>query len=574
MYTQSDLWTLPYEDLSDLLRRYPAMYPSDYGTLGAPLLFRPWNLHPWELRADLDGFPQNRRFDGLYESNLQPGNELDTIRLHFLQRGGAGAFDLISRSLKVDTPYTEFQIREGYYGYGTVDFMHGQRVYRTTTMEISGRLAWYDGLRYRSASRFTRIRGKVGFDLGSRWRMTAAWSGSEIKSDFTKNDFAADSLKYVPSREEGTITLAQRDSFKTSLDPSLRLYLREDDETWHSFRAHEMSGGWILKMHANLPRQRLTFHQTGTWARMRYPGIERRVELCGGLALSDSIGLGFGYGQVRAELRRESGWRHDRETDRRLLSDIMVRLETKPVRNISLQGGMEYTECMVPALWWSGSYPLAERPLLIAPEFADLSLRYDGSRESAPPVDRYVKTAAGFRWRRKSAQMDIQILTMKHAGDYATRFTSDGSSLTLVYDKARENNAQVGVSASAVIPLQYGLRLDSWWFAQAKTGDLSNDIDTRGYTRLFFEKEYFHAPLTVRSHISYEHIGRRWAYSDRGSMNLGPNHIFGFRISGTIRGVTLLWGTENILKHHYSYLPGYRMIAKEEYLAFIWRLWL
>ena len=43
---QMDLWTLPYEDLSDLLRRYPGMYPLDYGTMGAPMLFRPWRLEP------------------------------------------------------------------------------------------------------------------------------------------------------------------------------------------------------------------------------------------------------------------------------------------------------------------------------------------------------------------------------------------------------------------------------------------------------------------------------------------------------------------------------------------------
>jgi hypothetical protein len=45
-------------------------------------------------------------------------------------------------------------------------------------------------------------------------------------------------------------------------------------------------------------------------------------------------------------------------------------------------------------------------------------------------------------------------------------------------------------------------------------------------------------------------------------------------VSATVRGVTLIWGTENVLKVHYSFMPGYRMIAKEEYLAFIWRLWL
>jgi hypothetical protein len=116
IFRQADLLTLPYEDLSDLLRHYPGMYPLDYGNIGQPMLFRPWNMNPWQLRVERDGIPQNRIADGLYDPNLQPGSELDTIRYDYLASGGAGTFHLASRHLPVDSPYTEVQIREGFYG--------------------------------------------------------------------------------------------------------------------------------------------------------------------------------------------------------------------------------------------------------------------------------------------------------------------------------------------------------------------------------------------------------------------------------------------------------------------------
>ena len=89
---------------------------------------------------------------------------------------------------------------------------------------------------------------------------------------------------------------------------------------------------------------------------------------------------------------------------------------------------------------------------------------------------------------------------------------------------------------------------------------------------MYFERSFFTAPLIIRSHISYEYIGPRVGYSERGIIQLHPANLIGFRLSGTIHGVTLIWGTENLFKQHYQLVPGYNMISKEEYIAVIWRL--
>jgi hypothetical protein len=570
---QADLWTLPYEDLSDVLRRYPGMYPLDYGTLGAPMIFRPWNLHPWELRVERDGILQNRRFDGLYEPNLQPGNEIETIRYDFLGGGAPGQFSLTTRTLKTDTPYTEFQIREGYYGYGTVDFAHGQRLHRSLTLETTGRLGWYDGMRTPSESRDTRVRGRVGVDLGRRWRAQATYSGSKVMTQFLLNPHH----DYVPSREEGILSVFEKDSFRTRWNPSLTVYSREDRETWGSpWRARELNSGFSAQAHAQLGRQHLIFRQEDSWTEINYPGMTTRSELATGLSVDDSLMLNVVCLSLSTNVRRESGWWEAREQDHRWLTDFTARAETPSWRNLRARAGGGYAESAVPIGWWRGEYPLAARPLVIAPEMTRLALDYSGDHPGGPPVDRHLTSEVGVKWSRRLALCDLAVMTISRPGNFSSRFLVADTTVRLVYDRNPDEQTQIGFAGGAVVPLWYGLRIESWWFRQANSTDIGEASDARGWSRLYFERAFFKSPLTIRSHISYEYLGRRWAFSDRfpDGVFVGPSHLFGFRVSATVRGVTLVWGTENVLKEHYSFMPGYRMIAKEEYLAFIWRLWL
>ena len=133
---------------------------------------------------------------------------------------------------------------------------------------------------------------------------------------------------------------------------------------------------------------------------------------------------------------------------------------------------------------------------------------------------------------------------------------------------------RLGYYGEADVPLRWGLRAQTWWFRQTTTNDLTGASRFAASARLYFEREFFTAPLILRSHISYEYVGKRTEYSDIGAALLPPAYLVGFRLSGTIKGVTLMWGTKNLLNQSYSLLPGYPRIGKEEYLLFIWRLWL
>jgi hypothetical protein len=265
VFTQADLRTLPYEELGDILRKYPGMYPLDYGTPGAPMLFRPWSLLPWECRAEMDGIPQNRLGDGLYDSNQQAVSELGTIGFDFLDGGAAGRFALASRSFPSDSQYAELHLRRGYYNYTDGDFTYSRRLYRRITLEINGRMAVYSTVnRYvrewkqEDGSWSRRIRSQLGFDVGHAWRGTLTYAASSYQAQSSVSPFHP-----YYERRDGIWKLAQQEAARTTFAPSLTLYLRQDREEWgNPLALREMDRGWILEGHARQPHQRFTFEQS------------------------------------------------------------------------------------------------------------------------------------------------------------------------------------------------------------------------------------------------------------------------------------------------------------------------
>ncbi|MBU0508536.1 hypothetical protein KKH27_06865, partial [bacterium] len=576
VFTQEDLQTIPYEDFSDILRRFPGSYPLDYGTLGAPLFMWPWQEHPWLLRVEKDGIPQNRKYDGLYDPNLQPLGEISRAEYVVLSGDPLGTVHLASRQMPVDSPYTEFQIREGFHGFGIVDFAHGQRVYRSLTMEITGRLGWYNGLRYLSASRFNRVRGKIGLDLGRKWRSELTYAGSNVESEFPPTTGGSDT-----EREEGILAFHRTDSASTRLVPRLQLFLRQDRESWgNPFRAWEQTIGYVGEMRVHFPRHSVELRQTTFHTRMEFPtdttngadaSGDPQSELTLDLQVADSVDLERIGIRLWAGLRRAAE-DADRQNGSVALPRCGVEFHSRPIYNVSVHGGTQYAEESVPLAWRTAHYLIGDRPLLVAPSvFSDPNRTFMGSNTKIGDVDRYVTSSVGWLWRADNTFVDVTGIAIHKPGDFENRFVQSETGVDLVRERKTTQAAKLGVAATASVPIRYGLRVDSWWFWQAQNNDFADLADWRGYTRLYFERNFFHAPLTIRSHISYEEIGQRAAYSDRGSGYLGPNRLIGFRISATVRGVTLIWGTENFFKERYAMLPGYTMIRKEEYLAFVWR---
>jgi hypothetical protein len=462
-----------------------------------------------------------------------------------------------------------------------VDFAQGERIHKSTTLELTGRLVFYTGQHDvpgtsdKNSTRFRRIRGRVSFDLPSRWRGSVTWAGSTVNSLTL-----LDTTGFYSERHDGNLTISEKDSQRTTLSPSLILYARQDREKWgNPFADRELTRGSILEAHAVLPYQWLTFRQLNSLSTIDFPGFAQRHELWVGASAADSVGVGVGGVTASVGLRRESNWGVGIPAEKGLVSEAGVAFESLPKYNVTLHGGTQWTEELAPLAWRFGSYRLDRRPLLIAPEFVDSGavVLVPGSAARVAGRDRYWKSSVGLRWDVGGGYADVTALTLSRPGHFRNCFVSGGSTVILNYESEEKDTTQLGLFVNASIPLKWGLKLEGSWFGQAAANDLSHSKDSRGYFRLYFERAFFSTPLIIRAHISDEFIGQRLAFSDVNYgrfYTLGPNNVVGFRVSATIRGVTMIWGTENLLNEAYSILPGYRMIHKEEYLAFIIRLWL
>jgi hypothetical protein len=583
---QFDTWTYSYEDITDFMRMYPGMYPLDYGTMGAPLVFRPWHVDPWTLEVQKDGIPQSRRYDGVFMANLQPVGELDTIRYDFLRGSGTGRFDLRTRNLPVDSPYTEFFIREGFYGYGTIDFAHGQRVYQNLTLELTGRLVWYNGFNLQQRDLFGatheyRLRGRSGFDLGKKWRVEGTYAGANDKPELNYATELPSGLRFTnrlyEERSEGILAIAQKDSFRTAIDPRMTLFTRQDREQWRgSFRAREQMSGEIIQAHANLPRQRLTVEQRTTYSIMNFPGMPEARETVLELGARDSVNVGIGSVEPRGGIRWESLRLAATRTDKKLLMHGGFEFQSVPVKDFVIHGGSEYVEQTLPPAVRFGRYTVSNRPMLLAEAFDSLNATYDGTFASIiTSADRYLKNAVGLRWQRNGAWLDAQVMFLHKPGNFENRLERTRQNIIYPTTVLRDSiDTQLGYYLGGTLPLWYGVSLQGWGFMQASSATPGTSEYQHVFSRLYFEHDYFTAPLTMRAFISYEYLGERTEFSDIGVATLPATNLVGFRVSGTIKGVTLMWGTENFLHTAYSLLPGYPRIGKEEYLEFIWRLWL
>ncbi|MBI5059113.1 hypothetical protein HZB60_04940 [candidate division KSB1 bacterium] len=563
--------TWSYEDLSDWLRRYPGMYVQDYGVLGAPTVIQPWGMAPWLTGARKDGISQSRVGDGLYDSNLQPPAELDSLDFQF-GTDGVGRFSEWTRTIPSDSPYTELQIREGYYNFGSVDLAHGQQIYGRSAIELTGRLVWYDGLRQGvSDSRFNRLRGRYRFHLGRRIASTISYGGSSVQANSQIEARGARN-----EREEGALTLMQADSFRTALNPRLSCYIRRDRERWNSaFNARELVRGWQVSADADYRANRLTLMHEGSYADLRYPGIGDYTETTLDLRLDDRLVLGRVNLQATAEARRADVSFVASEAEFGWLSNARVEGDVALLQGVSLTAATGYHEHGAPSAWRGTRYRIADRPLLISREFSDLDRYYVARIDGHAPggIDRLLNSSVGAKWMRGTAEFAVRLLTVDRRGAFSNQFVLRGDTVTLAY--ARGGDADhLGAASDFDMPVKFGVRVQGSCFTELDSREPARARELRGIGRVYFERDFLTAPLTLRSHLSYEHIGRRRAVSDIADQLLGPTHLVGFRLSATIHGVTLVWGADNLLAQHYYVIPGYLMIRKEEYLGVQWRLWL
>ncbi|MFH1009816.1 MAG: Plug domain-containing protein [bacterium] len=547
-----------HEDLSDILRLFPGMYPQDLGTLGAPLYFLPWGLWPGQMRYTLDGLPLERRYDGLWDPGLLPVSEIDSIvfessPLSGLSPGAGGRINFATRELPVDSPLSEIRLREGYYDYGTVDFAHGQPIYRKLTFQLTGRLGWYRGLREQTGLRLTRIRGKLSFRPAKKWRLEALCFRTKSHCDSKLNESGQ-----TLTRTEGQFSFLPTDSMSASFRPSLRFFLREDGERWgEPWRARDVSGGALLCVSS----RKFGHHFQGTglarFSSMNFPPTRKLGSHDIEVGLTDSVGVANTVGiELGGGLRFEKGW--DTPAQRYGLRGYVPIAKT-----CVLFGGVQRLETFPSPLWMSSSYLLAERPLLLSPSLSNLG---DSLVACPKEKQRSSQMESGVSADLGGAKLRIAALRIATENGFVPWTTASS--------QQSPTDSRWGGAFDGRIPLYEGLSFETRWsFLWISKSDLQPSDDVRGFSRLYFDRTFFKAPLHIRTSLSHTYIGKHVSFSHQGAKTLQPVHLVGLRISAQIGNFRIFWGTENIGARHYEYVPGFLMIRKEEYWGFDWIFW-
>lgn len=577
-----------YEEMSDWIRRFPGMYPMDYGVAGAPVIFRPWGLAPWYVGAERDGIPWQRVSDGLYDSNLDSPDELQSLSLEHDRMDPLGTIVLRTRELPTDTATTEVRLREGYYGFGRVDFVHAQRLSKRVTGEGRGRLWWYDGLRSDagnsiSKSRFYTLSGKLNVQLSSLWRARAEYGGANVDAQspavFLENGIFQRPQIYS-EREYGTLRLEMR---ADEMEFDFGIHARQDRETrdeyfglreryWYGFAATKWRNDHIF----------LNTKIAIETAQMSYPGLERRSHTAPELGFSTGISLGgfdvsaspaFKPVNERWNEKGNEGIRAFDTNENYAFSDAVfrTRIESPKVLATRLYSHWSIAKAHTPSYWRFASLPVQYRALLIDSLFAETNLNlvpnYGSQRDQV--------ALYGFGVHRTEGRINCDVQVVRIDQSKGAFWALDSN--TIFLEQSGPANDHVfprtwGAMYEITAPATPWLMLDAIGSLQSDPDEIGRIIEQRNFIRLLYSNDFFKAPLHIDSYIAYEHIGVHRAVSEIESKVVGPAHLVHLRIEGTIEGVTLIWGMENLTGQHYEYLPGYMLIRKEEYFGLKWTL--
>lgn len=571
--THDRMSTMAYEDLSDWIRRLPGLYPMDYGVAGAPVIFRPWNTQPWMLGAQRDGIPWNRVSDGLYDSNLDSPEGIESIGLRFDGLSPMGTLDIRGRSLPNDSATTEVVLREGYYGFGRVDFAHAQKFSDKLSAEGRGRLFWYDGLRFEtSKSRFYNLSGKLNAKLSEKWNGSLEYGGSDVDAQ-APVAFKVDEIFRRPQiyseREYGTAKLNRNGDV---FDVEFGLHARQDRENrdpyfglrekfWYGYAEGKYAKG----------QTEASVRIAGELADFVFPGVDQTSE--NAIVVNASAHHDFKFLDARARLLRRTKTENARAFKTNLDDpdeSIWASVESKKFAGLSAVAEASKGRKSAPQFWLYANYPTYYRDILVDDRFAD-STYYGGhwqGFEARYEQDEFYVLSGGLNFSHGSTNAQVRWTRLDTGPN---RFLVSNDTL-FYYMGDHGKNPWQGPSLDCDVALTKSFRLQSTSFISVDINGLGRAIDTRSFSRLLFNRDFFKSPLHITSYIAHEMIGNHDAVSEYEAHNVGPTHMLHFRVEGTIEGVTLIWGVENLTGQHYQYLPGFTMISKEEYFGMRWIL--
>ena len=115
------------------------------------------------------------------------------------------------------------------------------------------------------------------------------------------------------------------------------------------------------------------------------------------------------------------------------------------------------------------------------------------------------------------------------------------------------------------------LELSGSWSVNDAIDDPDNTVPGEsGWAAITYRHTYFKDDLRVLGRVEGVYWGERTLNKHLRSYTVPEVTVINFRISATIKDVTMFWGMNNLLSEEYELLGGFPMIHREEVYGIRW----
>jgi uncharacterized membrane protein len=550
------------EDIGDVLRYLPGTYPYDMATFGAYAGIWMRGQTPRKTTYSLDGRVLNHRRNGMADLNEITVEEIEKV---FTEPGvpdphppsTGGDIGFRSYLPMRDVPFSRVALRAGYYGFTTVDFHIAQRFYGNWSANLVGQIGYFEDKGDSTDVESAHFRAHLTH------KPTPLWSGRISYYHYrAKNQIPYPSGHHKSVRNDLILSVARR--------------LKPAGQTRLEFQS------WITDIHQN---DLDVFH-------------ESEARLGGQLrAVAPVCSTGSAWVGLFAE-----GWEIEAENDP---SEQDVEIRAFGGATVPITSGLTASSSVLYAVYDSGiDEPAASTAITLYP----LSwIKLTGSGEWSFRAPSYFES---FGHGRLSLRDDLVEPALRLAlGDtlippselcpersqtfsgevtlslpWSFRLSFGAFRIELsdpiVYRQIEYGHIQAQNGATTAWQGSHVACQWTVWDSLELTGtwnfnDAIDDPDAivpqhSGWTALTYRRTFFQGDLRMIGRIEGKYWGERTLTRSLRTYTAPEAKVFNFRISATIKDVTLFWGMNNMASERYQLLGGYPMIHREDIFGVRW----
>ena len=543
-----------YQDTADIMRLLPGYYHYDLALPGQPqYLFSNGGMQ----ESVLFGMPMNSYFDGGFDYLLASAGYLSEMNIYPGAGRGLvdadGIVEFVPEVIDPEMPYSRIDYRDGYYGFGVVDFTFAQRLREQYGFQLGGRVSEFNGRFANSDQSGEQFRSTAYWYRPDYWNVQFTYLNHHNKAGITHS---YDRRAFV---RNDFFLIAKKAGEESSTDFTLHYYNTEDDFLYKPDPIER-----AVRFKASQRREAAGFSLRPSifadWYWVEAGGFsETQPSLSASLEANKEITVTFSnYSAVKLDYRDE----------------FLFNLSTVFDYQVNSRLGFASSASR------SGKFPA---PLYRVYDLTASDIFRPGSPAWALSPGMQIEPNYNLK-AELTDMVDFNIeyffrpgITLKTGAFYKIQenpvaLQPAGQPDTFTWYNASDNTIW-GVNNLFETQRFYHIGMRAQWtyhhpelltdFIPQNQGVLIVD-----YRNLFYEDE-----LDFTAEIHGVYLSPRKGYAGGIYSQLEGVDVWGIRFKFMIKDFTLFWGNENIFAQQYEIIPGYKMIHREEVWGVHWVFW-